>query len=57
MSMAKIKTKDDINLVLILDDGQNTLDKFTKKKLLTLDKRNKRRNLCPPVIGVKNTAS
>lgn len=57
MALSKIKTKDDISLVLILDDGQNTIDKLTKKKLLTLDARSKRRNLFPPVAGVKNTAS
>ena len=55
--MARIKTKDDINLIFTLDNGQNTLDGFTKKKLSTLDARNKETKLFPPMVRVKNTAS
>lgn len=57
MALAKIKTKDDINLVLVLDDGQSTLEVLTKKKIEILEARKRGSSLYPPMMEVKNTAS
>lgn len=57
MALAKIKTKDDINLVLVLDDRQSTLEVLTKKKIEILKTRKRGSSLYPPVMEVKNTAS
>ena len=57
MAITKIKTKEDIKLVLVLDDGQNTLEKKKKNKIKILEARKKGSSLCPPMVRVKNTAS